>query len=175
MVIHDYGLDETFTRRVQQGIVEAVKKANASLSTNDCSIAFSPGSRELGRAKPSPIARRGQVYWVGPQTNFITRPRVPLTRSCRCWHSATRATPMRAIIFNHSAPHDRHPSCRPALAWVLQVGGRARARKRAGRDGLLPGRSEVGFHAQFDCLSGEEDNPAVKRAVLDAFALEQAA
>src|SRR5436190_6147952 len=76
MVVHGYGLDEIFTRRVQRGIVAAVKQANANLPNGACQFYFSLGSEETVGQNSRMQLSDGRIYWIGPRDDFV-RPRGP--------------------------------------------------------------------------------------------------
>src|SRR2546422_6021346 len=76
MVLHGYGLDETFTQRVQRGVVKAVQEANAKLSKDDCTFCFHLGEENGVGQNSRLLLADGMIYWVGPRDNFVrpTRP-----------------------------------------------------------------------------------------------------
>ena len=100
MILHGYGLDDTFTRYVQQAIVKAVRQANANLSTNDCKFLFHLGKEETVGQNSRQLLDDGQIYWIGPRTNFVraTGPFDPELPVLAFRENDT----LRALIFNHS-------------------------------------------------------------------------
>jgi len=116
MVVHGYGLDETFSKRVQRGIVKAVKEANANLSSEDCQFYFHLGSEQTVGQNSRLLLSDGQIYWVGPRDNFV-RPTGPFDPELPVFSFRDPAGKLRAVIFNHSThtigtehPGQRSPS-----------------------------------------------------------------
>ena len=75
-ILHGYGLDETFTRRVQRAIVKAMQDANANLSKDDCRFFFHLGEEKTVGQNSRMLLEDGQIYWVGPRDKFV-RPTGP--------------------------------------------------------------------------------------------------
>jgi hypothetical protein len=100
MIIHGYGLDDTFTKRVQDAIVKAVRQANANLSTNDCKFLFHLGKEETVGQNSRQLLEDGQIYWIGPRTSFV-RPTGPFDPELPVLAFRENDT-LRALIFNHS-------------------------------------------------------------------------
>ncbi|MHC1763240.1 MAG: hypothetical protein AB9869_02885 [Verrucomicrobiia bacterium] len=143
MQVHDYGADSTFTRRVQQGIVQAVRKANANLSQEDCTFEFHLGQEATVGQNSRQRLDDGQIYWVGPRHSFIRAtgpfdPELPVL----AFRDATAQ--LRALMFNHSTHTIGTRQGRPALALVLRV-GRAGVGSGSWRHGLSP-RRRIRFH-----------------------------
>jgi hypothetical protein len=102
MVLHGYGLDNTFTKRVQDAITKAVRDANANLSTNDCKFLFHLGTEETVGQNSRQLLNDGQIYWIGPRTNFV-RATGPFDPELPVFAFREDATDkLRALIFNHS-------------------------------------------------------------------------
>lgn len=99
MVIHGYGLDDTFTKRVQAAITKAVADANKNLSTNDCTFLFHLGREETVGQNSRQLLDDGQIYWIGPRTNFV-RATGPFDPELAVL--AFRDEKLRAVVFNHS-------------------------------------------------------------------------
>ena len=100
LVIHGYGEDETFVKRVQKAIVQAVQQANANISTEECQFYFHLSEERTVGQNSRQLLGDGQIYWIGPRTNFVRAtgpfdPELPVLgfRSGDKW---------RALLFNHS-------------------------------------------------------------------------
>jgi hypothetical protein len=65
MILHGYGLEDEFTRRVQRAIVKAVQDANANLSKDDCRFFFHLGEEKSVGQNSRMLLEDGQIYWVG--------------------------------------------------------------------------------------------------------------
>jgi neutral ceramidase len=101
MVVHGYGLDETFTRRVQRAIVASVKQANANLSKEGCQFYFALGAESTVGQNSRILLPDGQIYWVGPRENFV-RPTGPFDPELPVLAFRQPDEKPRAVIFNHS-------------------------------------------------------------------------
>jgi neutral ceramidase len=101
MVLHRYGLDETFVKRVQRGIVKAVQDANANLSKEGCRFFFHLGEEKTVGQNSRMLLADGQIYWVGPRDNFV-RPTGPFDSELPVLAFRDSADKLRALIFNHS-------------------------------------------------------------------------
>ena len=100
MVLHGYGLDNTFTKRVQDAIVQAARQANVNLSPNDCKFLFHLGKEETVGQNSRQLLDDRQIYWIGPKTNFVRAtgpfdPELPV-------FAFQENDKLRALIFNHS-------------------------------------------------------------------------
>jgi len=62
MIVHGYGLDDTFTRRVQRAIVKAVQDANGNLSKDDCRFFFHLGEERTVGQNSRMLLEDGQIY-----------------------------------------------------------------------------------------------------------------
>src|SRR5258706_555163 len=101
MVLHGYGLDETFTKRVQRAIVKAAQEANAKLSKEECVFRFQAGEERTVGQNSRQLLADGQIYWVGPRTNFV-RATGPFDPELPVLSFSGSAGSIRALIFNHS-------------------------------------------------------------------------
>jgi len=99
--LHGYALDDTFARRVQRGIVEAVQKANKNLSPDDCRFMFALGEEKTVGQNSRQLLGDGLIYWVGPRTNFV-RATGPFDPELPVLAFKDSADKLRALIFNHS-------------------------------------------------------------------------
>ncbi len=99
MVVHGYGLDETFTRRVQRGIVAAVRAAAGRLA--DVRLDFHLGDEQTVGQNSRVLLDDGQIYWIGPRTNFV-RPTGPFDPELPVLaFRETSGDRLRAVLFNH--------------------------------------------------------------------------
>ena len=100
MVVHGYGLDETFTRRVQRGIVAAVRDAAGRLAV--CRLDFHLGEEPSVGQNSRLLLDDGQIYWIGPRTNVV-RPTGPFDPELPVLaFRETSGDRLRAVLFNHS-------------------------------------------------------------------------
>ena len=100
LVIHGYGENEVFIKRVQQAIVQAVRDANANLTADDCQFHFHLGEERTVGQNSRQLLGDGQIYWIGPRTNFVRAtgpfdPELPVL-------GFRRGDKWQALIFNHS-------------------------------------------------------------------------
>src|SRR6266699_7125271 len=127
MVVHGYGLDETFSKRVQRGIVKAAQEANANLSKEDCRFYFHLGAEQTVGQNSRMLLSDGMVYWIGPRDNFA-RPTGPFDPELPVLAFRDPADKLRALIFNHSThtigtlhPGRRSPSFYGLAAQELET------------------------------------------------------
>jgi neutral ceramidase len=166
MIIHGYGLDDTFTKRVQTAIVKAVQQAHANLSTNDSKFLFALGAADVGQNSRQ-LLDDGQIFWIGPRTNFVRAtgpfdPELPLL-------AFKEQDKLRALIFNHSThtigtrqPGKRSPSFYGLAAQEIED-------QLQGIVCFLEGASGSTHNLN---LSGDEATRRIKAAVLET--LQQA-
>src|SRR5262245_27502558 len=166
LLLHGYGSDETFTKRVQRGIVKAVQEANANLSKDDCQFYFHLGEEKTVGQNSRQLLADSQIYWIGPRTNFVRAtgpfdPELPVLAFC------DSADKLRALIFNHSAhtigtrrPGVRSPSFYGLASQELEA-------ELGGAVCYLEGASGSTHNLT---LSGDEMTKRMKQAVLDALA-----
>jgi hypothetical protein len=168
MVLHGYGLDDTFVKRVQLGIVKAVQDAHANLSKDGCRFLFHVGEEKTVGQNSRQLLADGEIYWVGPRTNFV-RATGPFDPELPVLAFRDSTDKLRALIFNHSThtigtrqPGRRSPSFYGLAAQELEV-------ELGGRVCFLEGASGSTHNLS---LSGDEMTKRMKQAVSDA--LEQA-
>jgi neutral ceramidase len=114
MRLHDYGLDDRFTKTVQEAIVDAVQRAAANLTP--CRFFFALGEERSVGQNSRMLLGDGQIFWIGPRTNFV-RPTGPFDPELPVFAFRDREEKLRALIFNHSThtigarqPGKRSPS-----------------------------------------------------------------
>lgn len=166
MQVHAYGPDETFTRRVQRGILKAVQSANTNLSREPCAFSFHLGREETVGQNSRQLLADGQVYWVGPRTNFV-RATGPFDPELPVLAFRDPADKLRALLFNHSThtigtrqPGKRSPAFYGLAAQELEG-------ELGGTVCFLQGASGSTHNLT---LSGDETSKRIKQAVLDALA-----
>jgi len=166
MVLHGYGLDETFTKRVQQGILQAVEQARARLSKDACALQFGLGEERTVGQNSRQLLADGSIYWVGPRTNFVraTGPFDPELPVLAFRDSSAR---LLAVLFNHSThtigtrlPGRRSPSFYGLAAQELEG-------ESGGTFCFLEGASGSTHNL---VLTGDEATLRIKAAVLDTLA-----
>jgi hypothetical protein len=101
MILHGYGLDEVFVKRVQRGIVKAVQDANANLSKDNCRFFFGLGEEKTVGQNSRQLLADGQIFWIGPRTNFV-RATGPFDAELPVLAFRNSADQLKALIFNHS-------------------------------------------------------------------------
>lgn len=164
MVVHGYGLDETFSKRVQRGIVKAVTEANANLSKEDCRFYFHLGEEKTVGQNSRMLLGDGSIYWIGPR-DTVVRPTGPFDPELPVLAFRDSTEKLLALIFNHSThtigTHKsgvRSPSFYGLAAQELEVALGANVCFLEGASG-----STHNLH-----LSGDEMSVRIKRAVENA-------
>ena len=97
--VHAYDRDETFCRRVQQAIVQAVKDADAKLA--DASFQFQLGKEDTVGQNSRMLLSDGTIYWVGPRDDAV-RPTGPFDPDLPVLAFRTPAGQLLAVLFGHS-------------------------------------------------------------------------
>ncbi len=129
MKVHDYGPDEVFTRRVQEGIVRAV--GDAFSNRTDARLFFQLGEERSVGQNSRVLLDDGRTFWIGPRTNFV-RPTGPFDPELPVFAFRDSADRLQALMFNHSThtigartPGRRSPSIYGMAAQELeaQLGG----------------------------------------------------
>ncbi|MBL9129126.1 MAG: hypothetical protein JNL97_15860, partial [Verrucomicrobiales bacterium] len=163
MVVHGYGLDPTFVRRVQTGIVAAVREAAGRLA--DARFHFHLGEESTVGQNSRVLLDDGQIYWIGPRTNFV-RPTGPFDPELPVLAFRGGADDgLRAVLFNHSThsigtrkPGVRSPSIYGLAAQDLEA-------EFGGTFCFLEGASGSTHNLN---LSGDECARRIRSAVADA-------
>ncbi len=97
--VHGYDRDEVFSKRVQQGILEAVREANAELS--EATFSFRQGEEKTVGQNSRLLLADGRIYWTGPRDDAV-RPTGPFDPELPVLAFRDPAGGLRAMIFNHS-------------------------------------------------------------------------
>jgi len=101
MIVHGYGLDAPFTRRVQRAIVKAIQDANRNLSKDDCRFFFHLGEERTVGQNSRELLEDGQIYWVGPRDRSV-RPTGPFDAELAVLLFRDSSDKSQALLFNHS-------------------------------------------------------------------------
>jgi hypothetical protein len=164
MTVHDYGLDDRFTWRVQRAIAKAVQDANANLTKDECRFFFHLGEEKTVGQNSRMLLEDGQIYWVGPRDKFV-RPTGPFDPELPVLGFRDSSDKLRALIFNHSThtigthkPGVRSPSFYGLAAQELEE-------ELGGTVCFLEGASGSTHNL---ALSGDEMTGRIKQAVQDA-------
>jgi neutral ceramidase len=97
--VHGYDRDEVFSKRVQEGILEAVREANAELS--EATFRFHEGEEKTVGQNSRLLLSDGKIYWTGPRDDAV-RPTGPFDPELPVLAFRDPAGSLRALIFNHS-------------------------------------------------------------------------
>ncbi|MGK0187790.1 MAG: neutral ceramidase [Verrucomicrobiales bacterium] len=101
MRVHGYGADLGFTLRVKKAIVEAVKRAHAKLSKDECDFHFHLGREATVGQNSRQLLPDGRIYWIG-RREFV-RPTGPFDPELPVLAFRARAQgKLQAVLFNHS-------------------------------------------------------------------------
>jgi neutral ceramidase len=169
LVLHGYGADDTFVKRVQAGIVKAAQAAHANLSKDDCRLFFHLAQEKTVGQNSRQLLEDGRIYWIGPRTNFV-RATGPFDPELPVLAFRDSNDKLLALIFNHSThtigtrkPGVRSPSFYGLAAQDLEA-------EMGGTFCFLEGAS--GSTHNLD-LPGDEAARRIKQAVADALAQTQ--
>lgn len=99
MRVHGYDRDEVFSKRVQEGIVEAVTEANARLA--DAAFFFGEGEEKTVGQNSRILLADGKIYWSGPRDDAV-RPTGPFDPELPVLAFRDPAGGLKALLFNHS-------------------------------------------------------------------------
>jgi len=162
--IHGYDVDEEFASRVQRGIVDAVTKANSSISKEDCTFNFYLGKEETVGQNSRWLLPNGKINWIHPVSEYV-RPTGPFDPELPVLTFTDPSGKMKALLFNHSTHHIgtrnggyRSPGFYGLAAQSLE--------KQLGCTVLFLEGASGSTHNVT--LSGPECTKRIKEAVLDA-------
>jgi hypothetical protein len=162
--VHGYEPDPVFPTRVQNGIVEAVQKANANLSKEECTFNFWLGKEETVGQNSRWLLPNGQINWIHPVSEYV-RPTGPFDPELPVLTFNDQSGKMRAMIFNHSTHHigTRNPG-------FFSPGFYALAAQRMEKDLDCPVCFLIGAFGSTHnvTLTGVECMKRIENAVLDA-------
>lgn len=164
MILHGYGLDDAFTRRVQSAIIKAVQDANANLSKDACGFFFHLGEEKTVGQNSRMLLEDGQIYWVGPRDKFV-RPTGPFDPELPVLLFRDSAEKCRALLFNHSTHtiSTRRPGVRSPSFYGLAA--QELGEELGGEVCFLEGASGSTHNL---ALSGDEMTARIKQAVKDS-------
>lgn len=99
--VHGYVRDDTFARRVQDGIVQAVEEANARVAVGDCEFLFKLGEENTVGANSRVLLSDNTIWWAGPLNDPLRHtgpfdPQLPVL----AFRGADQK--LRALVYNHS-------------------------------------------------------------------------
>jgi hypothetical protein len=97
--VHGYDRDETFCRRVQRAIVQAVQEANVRLA--DATFHFQLGKEETIGQNSRLLLADGTIYWIGPRDDTV-RPTGPFDPDLPVLTFRNPSGGLLATIFGHS-------------------------------------------------------------------------
>ena len=162
--VHGYDRDEVFSKRVQEGIFEAVRQANADLS--EATLSFKQGEEETVGQNSRQLLSDGKIYWTGPRDDAV-RPTGPFDPELPVLAFRDPAGGLRALLFNHSthtigalSGNFRSPAFYGLVAQQLEA-------ELGGTVAFLEGAS--GSTHRLDVSTGDAV-VRIKQAVLDALA-----
>ena len=98
--VHGYGADETFRRRVTEGVVKAVQEATAKL-VDDCSFAFALTEERTIGQNSRMLLSDNTIYWIGPRDDAV-RPTGPVDPELPLLIFRRADDHPLAVIYNHS-------------------------------------------------------------------------
>ena len=114
VTVHGYERDEVFCRRVQRGIVEAVKKAKEQL--RPATMQFRLGEESSVGQNSRLLLKDNTIFWIGPRDDVV-RPTGPFDPELPVLAFRGEDGKLIATIFNHSThtigarqPGKRSPS-----------------------------------------------------------------
>jgi hypothetical protein len=99
--VHDYERDEVFCKRVQRGIVKAVKDAHANLGSENVRFSFWLGEESSVGQNSRLLLEDGAISWGGPCEDAV-RPTGPFDPELPVLAFHDPSNRLKALIFNHS-------------------------------------------------------------------------
>lgn len=164
MRVHGYDRDEVFSKRVQEGIVKAVKAANADLGK--ATFHFAEGEEKTVGQNSRQLLSDGKIYWSGRRDDFV-RPTGPFDPELPVLVFRDPADDLKALMFNHSTHtigaltgNLRSPAFYGMVAQQLES-------ELGGRVAFLEGASGSTHRLN---LTGVEAAERIKKAVLETLA-----
>lgn len=100
-VVHGYGREEVFCRRLRAGIVRAVQQADARLQGGGCRLVFHLGEEKTIGANSRLLLSDQTIWWIGPRDDAL-RPTGPFDPQLPVLGFRGSGGRLRAVIYNHS-------------------------------------------------------------------------
>jgi hypothetical protein len=125
--VHGYERDMIFCERVQRGVVEAVRNANAQLADGDAAFYFRLGEESSVGQNSRLLLSDNTIFWTGRRDDAV-RPTGPFDPELPVLAFKSPEGKLRALLFNHSThtigvrePGKRSPSFYGLAAQELEV------------------------------------------------------
>lgn len=99
--VHGYQRDELFCRRVQEGIIAAVRQACTQLKRGPVRFQFWVGEESSVGQNSRLLLSDRTIFWIGPHDDAV-RPTGPFDPELPVWVFRGEAGELRGVIFNHS-------------------------------------------------------------------------
>jgi hypothetical protein len=101
VTVHGYRREELFCRRVQEGIVQAVKAADARLTDGAATFHFRLGEESSVGQNSRLLLKDDTIFWIGPRDDAV-RPTGPFDPELPVLAFRDPRRQLRALVFNHS-------------------------------------------------------------------------
>jgi hypothetical protein len=98
--VHGYGPDPVFVRRLEDGVVRAVKQANERLA-GDAQFLFHLAEEKTVGQNSRLLLRDGKIFWVGPRDDAV-RPTGPFDPQLPVFAFRGPDRKLIALLYNHS-------------------------------------------------------------------------
>ncbi len=99
--VHGYRRDEVFCRRVQEGIVTAVRRAHQQLTQGESRFYFWLGEESSVGQNSRLLLSDNTIFWIGPSDDAL-RPTGPFDPELPVWVFRGKDGGLRGVAFNHS-------------------------------------------------------------------------
>ena len=99
--VHGYRREELFCRRLQDGIVAAVEKANANLSQGPSQFLFAMGEEKTVGQNSRMLMSDRTIFWIGDQRDAV-RPTGPFDPQLPVLAFRAPSGRLQALLYNHS-------------------------------------------------------------------------
>ncbi len=98
--VHGYGRAEAFCRRLQEGVVKAVRDARAAMA--DTTFHFKLGTEKTVGMNSRLLLKDGTIFWVGPRDD-AAGPTGPFDPDLPVLAFRSPAGKLQALLFGHSS------------------------------------------------------------------------
>jgi hypothetical protein len=167
VVVHGYGRDEVFCRRVQQAIVRAVTQARGRLA--ESTFFFKLGQERTVGMNSRLLLADGTIYWTGSRDDVV-RPTGPFDPDLPVLAFRSPSGAMQALLYGHSThsigglkPGVRSPAFYGLVAQKLE-------KELGGVAGFLEGASGSTHNLQY---TAAESLAKIEQALREALAAAQ--